>query len=84
MPTLGASLAILDAEAAGTYQRVPAPSKIVVMRTSGAKAAYFSTLNWSQTLPKTVSLLTSMSPAWTSALPSLVLVGPKTPLTSMP
>ena len=71
-------------DSSGTYQRVPASSNIVEISTSGARAAYFSMLNWPHSLPRTVSLLTSMSPAWTSALPSAVVVGPKTPLTSMP
>ncbi|CAM5412980.1 hypothetical protein SFUMM280S_03965 [Streptomyces fumanus] len=82
--TLGASLAILSLESSGTDHRVPASSKVVVISTWGARAAYFSTLSWPQALPRTVTLLTSMSPAWTSGLPSLVVVGPKTPLTWMP
>ncbi len=63
---------------------MPALSNIVVMSTSGAGEAYFSMLNWPQALPRIVSLLMSMSPAWTSALPSVVFVGPKTPFTWMP
>ncbi len=82
--TLGASLATLSFDSSGTDHRVPAVSNVVVMSTSGAREAYFSTLSLPHSLPSTVTLSTSRSPACTSGLPSLVVVGPKTPLTSTP
>lgn len=83
IPTVGARASIFARLSSGTNQRSGAGNMLLISR-SGLSAAYFSTLNCPQAVPRLVSSLTSMSPACGFGFPATGSVGPKTPVHVMP